>query len=202
MTITHNIQLIDGSGAPVDALLLEQIDPQYTGVAESLWLTYIALQNASLVAAGQPIPTLDHDHWKWTQKVTKTYNLLPTPTFAIQCNGDTQGMMMLETALHQCRLAGQKSSPLVYVDLLASAPWNLGVYEPTRHRGIGTLLLQAAIQTSLDLGFKGRIGLHSLPGADDFYEKKCNMACDGHDANKHGLKYYEMTPTLATAFMP
>lgn len=41
-----------------------------------------------------------------------------------------------------------------------------------RLRGVGTALVTAAVALSEDEGFKGRIGLHSLPQAEDFYRRR------------------------------
>jgi hypothetical protein len=107
--------------------------------------------------------------------------------------------MLLETDGHFARIATQAGSPLVYVNLLATAPWNLPeVNDPPRYRGVGTILLAAAATLSVDLGFKGRLGLHSLPRSEHWYErlKITNLGPDP-DPQKQNLKYYEMTPDQA-----
>jgi hypothetical protein len=40
-----------------------------------------------------------------------------------------------------------------------------------------------------------------LPQADSFYAIKCGMTDLGKDANKQGLRYFEMTPVQAAAFL-
>jgi hypothetical protein len=52
----------------------------------------------------------------------------------------------------------------------------------------------------MDLGFKGRIALHSLPQANAWYER-LGMATFGPDAEKQNLNYYEMTAEGAAAFI-
>ena len=70
-----------------------------------------------------------------------------------------------------------------------------------RFSGVGTLLLASAIQLSIDEEFAGRIGLHSLPQADAWYVK-CGLTDLGPDPNeKQNLKYFEMTPERAKAFL-
>ena len=62
--------------------------------------------------------------------------------------------------------------------------------------------MTAAITISLGEGFKGRIGLHSLPQADRFYRETCGMSDLGPDANYTGnLRYFEMTPDQASRFI-
>jgi hypothetical protein len=57
------------------------------------------------------------------------------------------------------------------------------------------------VQLSIDEGFKGRIGLHSLPGARGFYEEKCGMTVIGPDPQKQNLIYYEFNSEQANAFL-
>jgi len=84
---------------------------------------------------------------------------------------------------------------------LATAPWNLrALIGHPRYAGVGFVFLHAAIQMSIDNGFKGRIGLHSLPQAEAFYEKH-GFLCLGADPEKEGLKYYELTPQAAHEFI-
>lgn len=59
--------------------------------------------------------------------------------------------------------------------------------------------MTAAIAVSEDEGFKGRLGLHSLPQADDFY-RKIGMTDLGQDAAYQNLRYFEMTSEQARAF--
>jgi hypothetical protein len=76
----------------------------------------------------------------------------------------------------------------------------LVVAEP-RFSGVGTVLMAAAIQFSIDEEFSGRVGLHSLPQADDWY-RKCGMTDLGPDAGeKQNLRYFEMTPEQAKEFL-
>jgi hypothetical protein len=101
--------------------------------------------------------------------VAEVHRLLSYPTLAIECEADTQGLMMLQTDGQFAQCEGNRGKPLVYAVFLATAPWNLGVIVARpRFRGVGSVLLRAAVQLSLDLGFKGRIGLHSLPQADNY----------------------------------
>jgi hypothetical protein len=70
-----------------------------------------------------------------------------------------------------------------------------------RYGLVGRVLIATAVQLSLAEGFRGRIGLHALPQADSFYAMKCGMTDLGKDANKQGLRYFEMTPVQAAAFL-
>ena len=89
----------------------------------------------------------------------------------------------------------------MYVELLATAPWNrTNIQRPKRFRGTGTVMIAAAIQLSMDLGYKGRVGLHSLRDAESFYQKGCGLTAPGRDAAYLNLMYFEMTETQAEGF--
>ena len=78
------------------------------------------------------------------------------------------------------------------------------LFDPPRYRGVGTILIRAAIELSKIEEFKGRIGLHSLPQANHFYANTCGMTDLGietTDKNHEGLRYFEMTPEQAQAFI-
>lgn len=70
-------------------------------------------------------------------------------------------------------------------------------------RGVGSILIAAAIQLSMEEGNHGRIGLHSLPQADTFYGRVCAMTDLGPDASYPGyhLRYFEMTEGQARSFL-
>ncbi len=109
--------------------------------------------------------------------------------------------MLLKTDGHFARLPKQERKPLVYVSYLATAPWNYReITEQPKFSGVGTVLLRAAVAISIDTEFKGRIGLHSLPKAEYFYERH-GFECLGADPQKEDLKYYELSPEVAAVFM-
>jgi len=139
-------------------------------------------------------------HWNWEKKVAQIQDLLAMKGFAIVCNGMTEGLMKVITP-GQCSHEEHKGKHLVYIDYLESAPWNLAEFiPPGKYKGIGDVLVQAAVNLSYDEGFKGRIGLHSVPKAEGFYLNHCGMADLGYDKNKEGLRYFEMTEKLALDF--
>lgn len=70
-----------------------------------------------------------------------------------------------------------------------------------RYGLIGSIFVATAVQLSLSEGFKGRIGLHSLPQAEKFYGERCRMTDLGRDAKKENLRYYEMTAEQASDFL-
>lgn len=119
----------------------------------------------------------------------------------VQCVGRTQGLMLLESEDHATRLP-TIGRPLVYVERLAAAPWNRKSLAGTREfQGVGKLLVAAAVSVSIERKFDGRIGLHSLPGANSFYRDMCGMTDLGPDSMKGGLIYFEMTEQQARDFL-
>jgi hypothetical protein len=120
-----------------------------------------------------------------------------TVFMGIHCQGEMQGLMAIQTD----KISRIEPVPLVYVDYLATAPWNLSQRtEEPRFRQCGTALMKMAIQHSLDLGHEGRIGLHSLSQAESFYAQK-GMENLGVDVNYESLNYFEMTVKKAKIFL-
>jgi hypothetical protein len=200
--IRHNVNLREeSSGQFVDAVLIERIDAATAKQAEGSWQTYLAAARLQAAAMSQPGLATEHEHWRWAEKVKATEKMLPYPTLAIECGAEIQGLMLLETDGHFAKSPEQAGSPLVYVNLLATAPWNLpNVAGSPRYKGVGTILLSAAVTMSVDLGFKGRIGLHSLSRSETWYDR-LGMKCLGPDLTKQSLKYYEMGPEQAARFI-
>lgn len=140
-------------------------------------------------------------HWDWRRKTEALQEMLAWQGFSIVCDGLTQGMMIVDTTTKRCRIGGHKGRHLVYVNFVENAPWNRAeLFDRPRYRGVGSILIGAAVALSGELGYRGRIGLHSLPQANGFYANNCGMTDLGADANYDGLRYFEMTPEQARAF--
>jgi hypothetical protein len=140
-------------------------------------------------------------HWNWEKKTARVQGLLAFRGLSVVAHGETQGLAQVDLT-KSGREPSQRGKPLVYLDYLEVAPWNrpeLGM--PPRLRGVGTALVSAVVELSVDEGFKGRIGLHSLPQADDFYRKRCGMTDLGPDPAYQNLRYFEMTAEQARAFL-
>ena len=141
-------------------------------------------------------------HWDWRAKTRAIESRLDRQCFAIVCEDMTQAMMITDLA-KRAKIESQKNDHLVYIDFVEAAPWNrreiLG--EPPRFSGCGSILIRAAIEYSNLEDFKGRIGLHSLPQANDFYANKVGMTDMGQDPEYQNLRYFEMTPEQAEAFI-
>ena len=141
-------------------------------------------------------------HWDWRRKATVLQGMLANPGFSIVCDGVTQGMMIVDMVKHRGRLDGQRGQHLVYVEFVENAPWNRAeLFDPPRYRGVGSILIRAAVALSEEQVFHGRIGLHSLPQANGFYANTCGMTDLGFDPDHEGLRYFEMTPEQARVFI-
>jgi len=55
-------------------------------------------------------------HWNWRKKTERIQGMLASPGFSIVCEGLTQGMMIVDTAMKRCRIDSQKGKHLVYVE--------------------------------------------------------------------------------------
>jgi len=144
----------------------------------------------------------EHGHWDWRKKHAAIEGLIAYRMFGIECEGDMQGLMLVSTAGHPCRITEQRGKEQVYIDFVATAPWNSpGLVDVPRYGLVGRVLIATAVQLSLEEGFRGRIGLHSLPQAETFYATNCGMTDLGKDTKKEGLRYFEMTPAQAAAFL-
>lgn len=180
----------------VDASLIDAITDEHLLMWKDTWVPAMAAHSKGKAPAEKPE---DH-HWDWKWKAERWRPLLKYHSFAIVCEKGLQGLM-LANDLKSARLPEQFGKPIIYVELLASAPWNRSkIQKPKRFHGVGTVMMAAAVQLSLDLGFRGRIGLHSLPGAESFYQADCGMTVLGKDAAYRDMIYFEMTEKQAEQF--
>jgi hypothetical protein len=136
-------------------------------------------------------------HWDWVGKAKSEAKF---EAFGIECAGMTQGLMLVDLATRFARILSQKGLDLCYVELIATAPWNRPKFgEKPKYKGVGRALLATAISKSVELEFKGRLGLHSLPESESWYGPLGFTNC-GFDDDK-GLLYFELTEEAAVMFM-
>lgn len=147
-------------------------------------------------------------HWNWSLKTFRLPGLKLGPLsafrlFGLKADGAWQGLLLGCCVGHVSK-APVAGRDLVYVDFVESAPWNWDLPEANRagrFKGIGGQLLETAAQWSVDLGFKGRVGLHALPQAESFYRDVCGMTDLGADARYKGLRYFEFTDAQAKTYL-
>ena len=184
------------TGQLVEASLLDEITDRHLTLWIETWQPVIQEHCKGRVIRDRPE---DH-HWDWKGKADGWRPLLGFHSFAITCEGELQGLM-LACDFKSARIQAQFGKPIVHVDFLATAPWNRPEFQtPQRYRGVGTVMVAAAVELSWELGYRGRIGLHSLSAAEEFYRVKCGMSELGKDAAHQDLMYYEMTEKQAENF--
>lgn len=173
---------------------------------EAHWLPPIHARVAELRAKGALTPealgdaNVEDCGWRWLEKHRERTELR-WRSYALRCGEHTQGLMFVDL-LRRCRLAPSVDSHLVYVDLLATAPWNRPrLSEHPLYRGVGLVLMAEAVNLSFEEGFDGRVGLHALPKANAFYLDACLMQNMGPDPTYENLNYYELTAARAIEFL-
>ena len=191
------------TGEPVQAELLDGIAEQQLVNWEDDWKPALLeaverLKDAGIERAHWP----QSRHWDWRRKVEQYGGSLANPSFCIVCDEMTQGLMVVDT-LRSARLHSQTGKSMIYIEYLEVAPWNRRhVREDVpRYRAVGSVLMRTAIEFSKQEGFKGRVGLHSLPQSNSWYANTCGMADLGTDPDYQNLRYFEITPETAEAFI-
>jgi len=192
------VKLIEArTGALVPASLFDTIQPHHLDDHRVHWKPLVRKWGEQ------------HGHWDWHGKCVRFTPALGYQSFAIECQGCAQGLMLVQNS-KSCRHVSQLGLELVYVAYLEVAPWNRkpSISRPdpskTRFEGVGKVLIAAAIQQSRELGYEGRIGLHSLPQAESYYRNQVvmlDLGVDRADPQNHGLRYFEMSSAQASAFM-
>ena len=177
----------------VPAELFRDLTASEVALADSHWLLFLASALQMRLAQGvSPADLPEHKHWRWIRKAN-VYAAKPGYSFhSVVCAGETQGLALFNTT----RLSRLSATPshIVYVDYVATAPWNLAALaDAPRYKGVGCVLIEAAVAHSHAAGYAGRLGLHALPQSEAFYRDTCGMTDCGADAAESGLFYFEMT---------
>lgn len=199
MTATYGVLLHDVQlGKNVSALLTERVSGAYALRGHETWEDY---RQAAMEAAREGEAYVEPKVlWNWSAIHKKFNRLLPHCLFGVECGDQVQGFMLTESDKHRCRLPDQDRKAIVYIQSVQTAPWNdIRLGGKRRYRGVGLVMLSAAIAQSRELGFKGRIGLHAIGSAESFYERH-GLACLGVDADCNGYKYYEGSTAWADDF--
>ena len=202
MVDVSTIHLLDvAADQPIEAELRDAIEQLQLDDWNNVWRPALNAVLIELIRQGvQPSQWPQSWHWDWKKKMARVHGLLAFQGFSVVAQGVTQGLMQVDLT-KSARESSQAGKPLVYIEYLEVAPWNRPELGATpRLRGVGSALLSAAIELSVAEGFKGRIGLNSLPQADEFY-RKIGMTDLGPDPHSQDLNYFEMTAEQARAFL-
>lgn len=194
------------TGLWVDASLWRPVEERHARDFDERWRPMFEARQEELKAVGQNsadnLHQLQDAHWDWSRKAKDAVRRMDRASFAVDAEGETQGLMIVQTTdlIGQARAPSQEGEHLVQIELLATAPWNRAAVVPKpRFKGVGTLLLAAAISLSIAEEFGGRIGLHALPQAESWYRDVCGMT--DLDIDSTGMRYFEMTEAQARAFL-
>jgi hypothetical protein len=173
--------------------------PAYLDMVEQQW----AAERAALVTALQAhSETLESAHWDWRNKARRQGEHC---LVAIECEGQIQGIMAVQNLLRRSVLT--PNAWVLYVDYVEVAPWNyrvphnrnISATRVPRFMRVGTLLIGEAIRMSLGVAAGGRVALHALEQAEEFYSRRCGMTRIGSDPNYQDLVYFEYPDGVAAA---
>ncbi|MHB8345885.1 MAG: GNAT family N-acetyltransferase [Acidiferrobacterales bacterium] len=187
------------TGADAPAQVFKTLDQKNFDDFETLWRPMLE-ETRRRVASSDEAAQFDaqDSHWEWVEKAVEAERIMGRDTYAIECAGVTQGLMLVDVGFG--RLPGQRGKELVYIELLATAPWNRPKLTPdARYKGVGRVLVGTAVSLSVDLGFGGCIGLHSLAQSEDWY--RAVGFTDVEFDNAKDMRYFEMTNVDALAFV-
>ena len=144
---------------------------------------------------------LQDAHWKWREKQQARSNRFDWESFAVECGGENQGMMFVRT-VGFARIGSQHNLPLIYIDLISAAPWNrFGFTDSPLYKGVGPLLMGAAISLSYSEGLDGRLGLHALPQSEDWYRAQGMTELGIDTVHPEQLVYFEFTSVDARNYV-
>ncbi len=134
--------------------------------------------------------------WDWRVEVEAMHRDPDTRLVLAVCQRDKGGRVhALVNLLVQPRASRlERGADLLYIDMLAVAPWNRAGQSAREVKGLGPLLIQAAILVSRQAGLGGAFGLHSLPDAATlkFYADVMGVAPVGIETTAEGkLVYFE-----------
>jgi GNAT superfamily N-acetyltransferase len=114
----------------------------------------------------------DH-HWKWRKLIGKRRHQIAWDAMAvISAGGGVEGAMLFRV---DAKSQLDRGKGAVYVDRLSTSPRNRPwLADPPKYRGIGSVLVLAAVRTGYSLGLGGRVWLTSLPSEKTraFYENR------------------------------
>ncbi len=153
--------------------------------------------------AGVPLERWpENSGWNWIKK-SAALKLMAIRGFGIRLEERWIGVSMINVAQFSAKLPPDQRKPLVYLEFIETAPdcWpeKLTSVAP-EFAGCGVQMLRQVVFESLDEGFHGRVGLHSLDQSRSFYERH-GMSFVEVDTNKENLAYYEFTKETAAAFL-
>jgi len=198
--IGERVLIERASGTELPAQIFRTLDQKNFEDFRNRWHPLLKARRAE-VSSWESAADLNaqDSHWEWVEKALEAERMMGRDTFAVECAGETQGLMLVDVGFG--RLAVQRGLELVYVELLATAPWNRPKFvDAPIYKGVGRVLIGTAISLSVELGFNGRIALHSLRQSESWYRTAGGFTDVEFDADKR-MRYFEMTEADAATFV-
>jgi hypothetical protein len=197
-SLVSAVDLLDRvTGQFVEAQLYIGLDEKNLKDFESHWLPLLAKKLQRSTPQELAEAQAQDARWNWRRKEAAWGHALSYQAFAVEADAVTQGLMYVSKLRHS-RLAGQLGAPVIYVEAIATAPWNRPRFTPQpKYKGVGQVLMQAAISLSIDEEFKGRVALHALPQSETWYRTALGMTDLGPDPDDHNMRYFELTAEQA-----
>jgi hypothetical protein len=195
--------------------LVDGVTDDHIAFIQREWTPRLADAKARAIVAffALPLPQQTNDAWQgklgefgapdahWDWAGIRKSMLGSVHRMLALLDGDAVEALMRIDLSKASRIETTAITPLVYVDNLAAAPWNRSQIQVTpRYKGLGKVLLGAAVAISIDESMDGRSGLHSLVQAEKFYAR-AGMQDLGLDAAVESLRYFEFTPDAAKKFL-
>jgi Sigma-70 factor, region 1.1 len=139
---------------------------------------------------------------RWNEVVRPNFNwgavfsFHPAATvYSINALNRAQALMQIKQG-HVVRCGTANRKPVVYVSFLEVAPWNSRKAKDRKFSGLGEMLIRVAQAQSVLSGTEGRVGLHSLLDAEEFYKKLGFKPMDC--SNEYNEVYYELDSKAAS----
>ena len=179
LDLRHTAEIIRADRTCIDGTILPGI-----GIPQ---LQQALAWRAWLVANNQ-----EDREWSWEQFIVDARGASVRSAeryefYSLVVDDELEALMILHTA---SRRSPSDHKPLVYVEYLAVAPHGRRGFEPRKYRYCGEVMLRFAIHRSETLRYGGRVGLHSLPGAREFYTT-LGLRDHGPDPAEAGYHYFE-----------
>jgi hypothetical protein len=143
----------------------------------------------------------DADREIWTSGFLRDLEHLGSlpPGYVITVGGDVQGIVLFDALLRGNRTSS--AAHVVYIQYLASAPWNRRTGgRDRRFRGAGYALLMQAVHESIRRGSPGRLAVDAFINSASFF-KKYAFDCQGVDPGQPGRVYLELRPFAAFSLL-
>jgi len=185
--LNQNTKILRVADKQLVPALLAKINQKHLDDFETFWRSWIQSTQE------------EESYWNWDTKNRIYLSRDNYEGYAIECEQITQGLILLETQNHRSWF--NRENKLVYVQILETAPWNRRSFQPVpTYKLVGTVLLKFAQLRSEELGYRGLVGLHSLPKSENFYRQMKMIDC-GRDEEKEQLTYFEWYKT-ETSYEP